>query len=107
MATSKPRITVSLTERQHEVLRSISETSGKPISTFVSELLEMSLPTLERMATAFHKIKQAQEVERKWIVSELDKAQAAIEPVVQQVPSTLNTVTDIASPAVISRTGRR
>lgn len=83
MATTKPRITVTLTNRQHEVLRSISENSGQPMSTFISEMLELSLPTLERMASAFQKIKTAQDIQRKKIVAELDEAQAAIEPIVQ------------------------
>lgn len=83
MATTKPRITVTLTHRQHEVLRSISDNSGQSMSTFISEMLELSLPTLERMASAFQKIKTAQDIQRKKIVAELDEAQAAIEPIVQ------------------------
>ena len=43
MATTKPRITVTLTERQHEVLRTISDCGGQPMSRFISELLELSL----------------------------------------------------------------
>lgn len=83
MATTKPRITVTLTPRQHEVLRVISECGGQPMSTFISEMLELSLPTLERMATSFQKIKAAQDQQRRRIVEELDEAHAAIEPIVQ------------------------
>lgn len=83
MATTKPRITVTLTPRQHEVLKVISDCGGQPMSTFISEMLELSLPTLERMASAFQKIKAAQDIQRKKIVAELDEAQAAIEPIVQ------------------------
>lgn len=85
MATLRPRITVTLTNKQHEVLRSISETSGQSMSTFISGILDVSMPTLERMAIAFHKIKQVQDSQRQKIASELDAVQDAIEPVVQDV----------------------
>lgn len=84
MATTKPRITVTLTKRQHEVLRTISECGGQPMSTFVSEMLEAALPTLERMAATFQKIKKAQELERAKFLESMDEAQAAIEPVVME-----------------------
>lgn len=84
MATTKPRITVTLTERQHEVLRVISACGGQPMSTFIGEMLEAALPTLERMAATFQKIKQAQEQERARFLESMDEAQAAIEPVVMQ-----------------------
>lgn len=82
MATTKPRITVTLTKRQHEVLRTISECGGQPMSIFVSEMLEAALPTLERMAATFQKIKQAQDAERSRFLESVDEAQAALEPVV-------------------------
>lgn len=85
MATTKPRITITLTKRQHEVLRSISDTSGKPMSAFLSELIDGSLPVLERMAVAFQKIHDAQQMERRRFVADLDETQAALEPIVQQV----------------------
>lgn len=82
MATTKPRITVTLTKRQHEVLRAISDTSNQPMSTFISEMLEAALPTLERMAVTFQKVKMAQQVERSKFLESMDRAQAAIEPIV-------------------------
>lgn len=85
MATTKPRITVTLSHRQHDVLKSISDNSGQSMSTFVSELLEQSLPVLERMAETFRKIKAAQDEQKKRIVEELDQAQAEVEPVLDQV----------------------
>lgn len=85
MATTKPRITVTLTERQHDVLRSISSNSGQSMSAFVSDLLEQTLPVLERMAETFRKIKSAQDEQKKRIVFELDEAQTAVEPILGQV----------------------
>ena len=85
MATTKPRITVTLTNRQHDVLRVISECGGQSMSAFVSEILEQSLPVLERMAESFRKIKAAQDEQKKRIADELDQAQAEVEPVLEQV----------------------
>ena len=81
MATTKPRITVTLTERQHEVLRTISDCGGQPMSRFISELLELSLPSLERMAATFQKIKRVHDSQRNSILEAIDDAQTALEPI--------------------------
>lgn len=85
MATTKPRITVTLSKRQHDVLKAISDNSSQSMSAFVHELLEQSLPVLERMAESFRKIKAAQDDQKKRIVEELDQAQTAVEPILDQV----------------------
>ena len=83
MATTKPRITVTLTERQHEVLKMISDCGGQSMSSLLGELIEVSLPTFERMANTFRKLQQAQHKERARMVEALDEAQAALEPIAQ------------------------
>ena len=60
MATTRPRITVTLTKRQYDVLKAISEYGGETMSYFVGDLIEQSLPVLERMAETFRKIKLVQ-----------------------------------------------
>ena len=84
MPTIKPRITVTLKEHTHAVLKTISESSGQPISTFIAEMLDSAIPTLERMAVTFKTIKAAQEAERSRFLNSVDSAQAALEPVVAQ-----------------------
>ena len=84
MATTKPRINVTLEQRSYDVIKSISETSGRPMSSFISELLEGAMPTLERMAVTFQKIKQAQDGDRARFLETIDEAQAEIEPVVME-----------------------
>ena len=84
MATSKPRITITLNHRQYEVLKAISDCSNQPMSAFISELLEESLPVLERMAESFRKIKAAQDEQKKRIADELEQAQADSEQVLGQ-----------------------
>lgn len=82
MATTKPRITITLNDKSYAVLKAISECSGQPMSTFVTEMLDSARPTLERMAATFQKIKQAQDAERARFLERVDDAQSAIEPVV-------------------------
>lgn len=84
MATTKPRITVTLNQRCYDIIKSISESSGKPMSGFVSEMLEAASPTLERMAVTFQKIKHAQDSERSKFIDSIDDAQSALEPVVME-----------------------
>ena len=82
MATTKPRITVTLTERQYELVKSISDNSGQTMSYFISELLENSLPVMERMAETFRKIKELQDAKKKMIAHELEKVESEIEPAI-------------------------
>ncbi|HET7060708.1 MAG TPA: hypothetical protein VFI43_00855 [Nitrosospira sp.] len=58
MPTSKPRITITLTEYQHAILRRISESSGRSMSGVISEFMLAAQPTLERMAHTFQQLKQ-------------------------------------------------
>lgn len=85
MATTKPRITITLSPRQYEVLRGISEYGGQSMSAFVGELLEQSLPVLERMGESLRRIKSVQDEQRKRIADDLENAQAAMEPILDQV----------------------
>lgn len=80
MPTTKPRITITLTERQHEVLRSLSASSGQSMSAYVVEFLEMALPTLERMAVAMQAISNSKGAQLGQIRDQLDQAQAVFEP---------------------------
>ena len=84
MATTKPRITITLNDKSYAVLKAISECSGQPMSTFVTEMLDSARPTLERMAATFQAIKGAQDTERGRFLASLDRAQAALEPAVME-----------------------
>lgn len=84
MATSKPRITITLTEQQYEVLKDISDNSGQSMSAFVQELLGQAFPVMERMAETFRRLRAARDEQRQRIVDDLGQAQAAIEPLVGQ-----------------------
>lgn len=79
MATTKPRITISLTPRQHEVLSTMSKHSGKPMSSTISELVEASLPVFERMALAFQRIDGVHTAHRQKMTKVLGAGQSKME----------------------------
>lgn len=81
MATTKPRITVTLTQRQYEVLKSIAESGGATMSGMLGEFIESAMPTFERMAATFQQVRKANMIERSRIVEALSDAQAAFEPI--------------------------
>jgi hypothetical protein len=49
MPTTKPRITLTLSDHQHEVLQGLSELQGQSMSSIIVELLDTSMPVLERL----------------------------------------------------------
>lgn len=81
MATTKPRITITLTEHQHDVLKSISAASGSSMSSLAGELIEVSLPALERMANTFQKLRNAHTIERAKMVEAMEESLAVLEPI--------------------------
>jgi predicted DNA-binding protein len=81
MPTIKPRITVTLSERQHAVLRSLSKSSGQSMSAYIAELMELVLPTLERMAATMQALAQTRDGEMQRVREQLDEAQRVFEPV--------------------------
>jgi hypothetical protein len=76
MPTSKPRITVTLTEEQYAILRQISAAGGQSMSGIISEFMLMAQPVLERMAVEFQQLKQQRETDRQLVVEMLSKLHA-------------------------------
>lgn len=109
MATKRPRITITLNERQHAVLQAISKTGGQSMSAFVAGVLEAALPTLERMGATFQVVHQAHEQERARFVQAMDRAQQHVEPLallaVNQLDLFLDEMTQPAPMAAGTRSG--
>ena len=59
MATSKPRITISVTPEQYALLDRLSSLKGGAKSTIVTDVLEASVPALERAADLLQALEQA------------------------------------------------
>src|SRR5690242_11891517 len=76
MPTSKPRITITLTEYQHAMLRRISDAGGRSMSGVISEFMIAAQPTLERMAYTFHQLKQDRDADHQRVADMLLELQA-------------------------------
>lgn len=76
-----PRITITLTDQQHQLFQSLTKYTGKPMSGYISELLAASMPVLERMAAVFQRIHEQQQLEKKRITQEMEQAQNTLEPI--------------------------
>lgn len=76
MPTSKPRITVTLTEEQHAVLRRISAAGGQSMSGVISEFMQMAQPVLERMAATVQQLKEDRDADQQMIARMLSELHA-------------------------------
>lgn len=61
MATTKPRVNVTLEQSDYDVLKRLSELSGTSMSKQIAELVQTVVPVLSQMADNFEKLKQADE----------------------------------------------
>ena len=78
MATTKPRITISLEEQDYAVLKRLYTLNGVPMSRTVSELVAMLTPVLGRMADNLEAVAKADEETRQKIADSLEKHFVAV-----------------------------
>lgn len=109
MPTVKPRIQVTLTPHQYEVIKAVTATSGQSMSTFLAELVELSMPTFEKMAHAFATIRDAQRLEKERLAKSLEQAHDRIEPLAHQALAEFGRMVDVIEAAAESpsRSGAR
>lgn len=79
MPTLNPRITVTLTPACSTVLRELSQLAGNSQSAIVGELLESSMPVLERVVIAIRASKGIQQSAKDEILGGMERAQAKLE----------------------------
>jgi hypothetical protein len=79
MATSKPRLSVTLSEPTAAMLRELSELTGNSQSAIVGELLEMSQGVFTRMVRLLRAARRAKESGTSEIISGIEDAQAVME----------------------------
>ena len=82
MPTVKPRITITLSEHQHAVLSSLAEPQKVSMSSIVVDLLDTTLPVLERLGHVLHNAANApksvlDEIRRSAQLAETDTASVA------------------------------
>jgi hypothetical protein len=99
MSTTKPRITVTLTEHQHEVLKAVCAASGQSMSAFLGELVELSMPTFEKMAQAFGKLRDVQRFEKERLAQALERSHGEVEGLARQAMGEFGRMIDVIQAA--------
>lgn len=83
MATTKPRITISVTPEQYALLDRLSSLKGGAKSTIVTDVLEAAMPALERTADLLQALEQARRGDYlEDFVANLNKAEATLAPLI-------------------------
>ena len=109
MATTKPRITISLEEQDYAVLKRLYTLNGVPMSRTVSELVAMLTPVLGRMADNLEAVAKADEETRQKIAESLEKHFVAVNDACNIAMQNLDEFSDILDAdvkAIARRSGR-
>lgn len=85
MATTKPRITVTLEPQQYDILRRLAALQGRPMARIVTELMEEMLPLLGRAVEAMELAQKAQGNVRESLRRAVEKGEETILPHAQAV----------------------
>ena len=80
MSTVKPRIQVTLTTAQHELLSRLAKLQSRSMSSIVSELFEQVHPVLERVAVVLQAAIRAQESMKEGLRESTARAEREITP---------------------------
>lgn len=78
MATTRPRITVTLTDETHALLKDLSALSGKSMSFLISDLVEGIIPQLSRTVEVMKAAKNAPEEIRQKIIEQYEQSEQKI-----------------------------
>lgn len=75
MPTSKPRITITLTDHQHQVLSSLAKVQKVSMSSIVVDFLDSTIPVLERLAVVLESAANAPQSVRDQIKQSAESAE--------------------------------
>ncbi len=99
MPTSKPRITITLNDHQHQLLHALSELQEVSMSSIVVELLDTVVPVLERMAIVLKAAKDAPASVKESLKVSAEAAEAHLTPHLQDVMSQLDLLVEVGGVA--------
>lgn len=75
MPTTKPRITITLSEHQHDLLGAMADAQKVSMSSIVVELLDTAVPVLERVMELINAAKRAPKEAIEELKRSLDRAE--------------------------------
>lgn len=80
MATTKPRITITLPPHTHEVLARFASASGNSMSQVVSGFVDLAVPSLERLVVVMERARTAPEEVRAGLIAAFERADRDVMP---------------------------
>lgn len=116
MSTTKPRITVTLEPRTYEVLSRLSAAGGDSMSALVSQVVEVAVPSLERVVAILERAKTAPKEALAGLSAAIDRAEQQLLPALMEaqgqtdlfVADALRSVSPaVVPPAVAAKRTRR
>jgi hypothetical protein len=90
MPTKKPRIQVSLTVSQYELIKRLGKLQGRSMSHVLSELFDEIEPVYERVAVVLQAAVRAQSSMKEGFVESARRAEAEISPIVARAMGQLD-----------------
>lgn len=90
MATTKPRITITLEPAQHDVLQRLAALQRAPMSRIVSDLLNEVTPTLEKLLITLEAASRAHQDVKANIRRTAEEAEAELQPLAAAALSQLD-----------------
>lgn len=94
MATTKPRITVTLDQDVYETIRGLSEAQGCTMSGLVSELLTMVNPVQQRVLRAVRKAQALSAESKAGMVANMEQAELQMSELVTPLLALLDAVSE-------------
>lgn len=82
MPTAKPRITVTLEPRAHEVLTRLSAAGGESMSSLITQLLYAALPSLERVVVVLERAQTAPKEALAGLTAAVERAERHLMPLI-------------------------
>ena len=95
MPTSKPRITITLTEHQHAVLSRMATLGKGSMSAIVTDMLDTMVPVLERVVKAMQAAQDAPKHLHAGMLASLEKAEQDMQPLFGQVMGQLDLMDEL------------
>jgi hypothetical protein len=90
MPTAKPRVQVTLSTPQHELLRRLAKLQKRSMSSVLEELFEQVYPVLERVAVVLQAAVRAQDSAKEGLRQSMEQGERELRPVLAQAMGQLD-----------------
>lgn len=96
MATTKPRITITLEPHQYEVLKHLAGLQERSMAPLIVELVEAATPVFEKVCIAIENAKKAEESKKDELLRVAEESQKVLAPMYADAIDQLDIFIDAA-----------